>query len=203
MARLIDTRTTPPAGWRYVQPETGCEMTGLSFGDLVETVEKHRRYKETGDASREAIVTDIERQMCTALEPRFCRAEPGEDYRPVVDEPGGLTIAKVTAASLAMMQFLKGGGVVVAKEESERRAAICRGCRFNRNADGCGACNVLYSLVEAIVPHGRREPGLKTCAACGCLLKVKVLMPTVVIEAGNAARAIEYPAHCWQKSPSA
>jgi hypothetical protein len=198
MARLTDTRTGPPGGWRYVQPETGAEIIAPSYPALMERVIEHRRYKRIGSVDLTTVTAEVERQICSGVEARFCRAEDGEDYQPTVDVPGGLTISKVTSASAAFIEFLKGGFELVAKAESERRAAICRGCRFNRNADGCGACSFLFKAMELAIPTGRLEPGIKACSVCGCALKAKVLMPRAVIEESNQGRDVRYPSHCWQ-----
>lgn len=200
MARLKDTRTGPPGGWRYVQPGTGCEIIGMSFPELVERVIEHRKWKQIeGDNSLEAVALEVERQICSGIEGRFCNAEAGENYRPIPDHPGSLSVAKVTSASMAFLAFLKGGAELVSPAESAARAAVCRGCRFNRNADGCGACSALFMLMETAIPKARLEHGLKACGACGCALKAKVLMPAAVIAESNRGREITYPAHCWQK----
>lgn len=199
MARLTDNRTSPPGGWRYVQPETGAEIIASSLPELIERVQAHRRYKRVGSVVTDDVERDVERQICSRLEPRFCRAEPGEDYRPIPDHPGGLTVSKVTAASIAFVAFVKNGAKLVDKAESEARAAVCRGCTFNRNPDGCGACNTLFSLMEVAIPTARLEPGLKACGACGCALKAKVLMPRAVIDESNRGRGVVYPEHCWQR----
>lgn len=199
MALLVDTLTAPPGGWRYVQPETGCEF---NYGSLVETIERviqHRRYKELTPVDEASVSRDIQRQICSGMEPRFCRAEPGEDYRPTVDLPGTISLKTALAFSAAMFEWVKGGSQLVSKEESERRAAICRGCRFNRHADTCGACAAFYAAVGAVVPKARAEAGLKICGACGCSLQAKVLLPKAAIDASNAGRGIIYPAHCWQR----
>lgn len=200
MARLVDIRTGPPGGWRYVQPETGAELFAFSFPELLERVIDHRRYKKVGTLDPNELAAEVERQICSGLEPRFCLAEPGEDFRPIPDHPGGLTVSKVTSASIAFVAFVKGEAAIVEKAESEARAATCRGCRFNRNPDGCGACSALFALLGVAIPKGRAEPGLKACGACGCDLKLKVLMPAAVIEASNKGRGVEYPEHCWQRA---
>lgn len=199
MARLTDTRTAPPGGWRYVQPETGADISAMSLPELVERVQQHRRYMRVGSVELSDLIGDIERQLCGKLEPRFCRAEPGEVHEPIVDLPGGLTASRVAAGTIAFVAFLKGGGKIVDKAESGGRAKICRGCPYNRNADGCGACNVLYSAIEAGIPKDRREPDIRSCAVCGCALKAKVLMPREVLNA-SIRPGTRFPAHCWAKA---
>lgn len=198
MARMIDTRTAPPGGWRYVQPETGAELIAPSYPELLERVASHRGYKGVGSLVLLEMAADVERQICSGIEGRFCRAEEGEDHNPIPDHHGGLTVSKIVAASIAFVAFVKSGAKFVDKATSGSRAAICRGCRFNRTPDGCGSCNALFKVIEAAIPKDRLEPGIKACVACGCALRAKVLMPAEVIEASNAGKDVRYPAHCWQ-----
>jgi hypothetical protein len=136
--------------------------------------------------------------LCNGLEPRFCTAEPNEDYRPVEDRTLGLTEEKARALSNTVLSFLAGEDEVVDPVESKRRAAICRGCQFNKQARGC-TCSAFHKLVAALVPKKRVEPGLEMCAACGCTLRAKILLPMSAIRAGNEGRNINFPDYCWQK----
>lgn len=193
MARLKHYSITPPGGWRYVQPETGVRFASDNFRSLCEEVERHRAYK---GLPRETLAADIERQLCTALDLEWCRTEPGEQHRPVRDLTYELTPALALNAMRAVTQFLKEGGVPVAKEEAERRAAICRGCPFNQPAKFC-SCSAVYTTIEALIPRDRREPGLSVCTACGCSLVAKVNLPASAIAASLPADLV-LPQWCWQ-----
>jgi hypothetical protein len=198
VARLNDTRTEPPGGWRYVQSETGCAIEAGSFPELLEKLAIHRKYKSVGSTDPAEMAVEIENQLCQGLDPRFCRAEEGETYLPTVDQTRSLTSTKATAFSKSVFVFLAGDDPIVSKEVSESRAAICRGCQFNRSAASC-ACSAFNKLISALVPKKRVEPGVDMCAACGCSLRAKLLLPDAVVQAGNEGRDIRFPSHCWQK----
>jgi len=182
-----------------VQPETGCRIESLSFVELVERVAQHRAFTGTEPKESNLIALDVERQLCSRLEARFCTAEPGEHYVPIVDLPSSLTSKRVLAGTAALLEFLRSGGETVAKPVAEARAKICRGCPYNRVAEGCGVCTSLYAMIGKLVPRTRQEPGLLACGICGCALTAKVLMPENVLRASN--HDLTYPAYCWQPPP--
>lgn len=194
MATLRHFSITPPGGWRYVQPETAQRFSADNFRSLCEDVARHRAYKNLPLAT---IATDIERQLCAALDLEWCRPEPGETHRPVRDLTYELTPALALNAMRAVTQFLKTGGHPVPRETAERRAAICRGCPFNQPAKFC-ACSSVYTAVESLIPRDRRPPGLDVCTACGCSLAAKVNLPASAIAASLPAD-LTLPQWCWQE----
>lgn len=83
MSLLRDTRTAPPGGWRYTQPETGLTMDGLSLSELVVKVIRHRSYKGISPMDADDVSEEIQRQICERLMEtkdgkQFCRPEPGD-----------------------------------------------------------------------------------------------------------------------------
>lgn len=78
MPFLKDTRTAPPGGWRYTQPETGLEMRENSLGELVATVIRHRSYKGISPLGADEVSAEIQRQLCSNLPGDFSRPEQGE-----------------------------------------------------------------------------------------------------------------------------
>lgn len=78
MSLLKDTRTAPPGGWRYTQPETGLEMRENSLGELVATVIRHRAYKGISPLGADEVSAEIQRQICSKLPGEFSRPEQGE-----------------------------------------------------------------------------------------------------------------------------
>lgn len=86
---------------------------------------------------------------------------------------------------------MKAGFRFVPEEEAERRAAICAACPLNVQVQGCMGCSGVSALVKMI--RRDRRTGVDG-NACGCELKVKVLVPSEVVD----NRGVDYPAWCWQ-----
>ncbi len=78
MPLLKDTRTTPPGGWRYTQPETALEMRGNSLPELIGTVTAHRKYKGLERTFDYEVSIDIQRQICAALPGDFAHPETSD-----------------------------------------------------------------------------------------------------------------------------
>jgi hypothetical protein len=101
--------------------------------------------------------------------------------------------------SKVALEFIRGGGAMVAKEEAKLRADICRDCPLNLPAAGC-KCGTFYKMIAAVIPEDRKFPGLNVCGACSCSCVAKVNVPMEVLKADT--RPIEYPAFCWMNNPS-
>lgn len=194
MALIKGFRDVPPGGWRYVQPETGVRFYSDTFEELFSQVRVHRAYK---GFPTDTLSEDIQRQLCTGLTPEHCKAEEGEDYRPVVDVTSSLTTEMALSVSKAIVAFLATGGEFVDKGEAERRAAICRGCPFNKPAKLC-SCSFAYKAIESLIPADRRHPGISVCMVCGCSLQAKANLPLSVIAASLPA-GMQLPSWCWQQ----
>jgi hypothetical protein len=158
--------------------------------ELVEVVLQHRQWRSLARATYEEVRLDIERQICEGMPPGFCHAEKGEEYQPFEDKARGITLESLLDASAAAIRFIKSGGQMVSREESQRRAEICRGCRFNRPSP-CAVCTPAFKAIEGLIPRDRMEPGLSACGICGCSLAAKVLLPL-------HPDGLRYPPICWQ-----
>lgn len=195
MALLRNPRETPPDGFRYVQMETQTRFTGETLGELADMVIAHRAYKGVGSLDKQTVEVEIQRQICEGAFPHVCAGENGETYQPLIDRSRSLDPDMIVGATEAAFRFIGSGGAVVDKAESERRAAICRGCQFNR-ASVC-VCTPLHKALDALVPAKRREPGLAICGICGCSLLAKVLLPLSTILSENST--LRTPSYCWIK----
>jgi hypothetical protein len=198
MARIKSFRDVPPGGWRYTQPETAVHFFAYSYDELLTKVKEHREYK---GFPVDTLAQDIERQLCLQLDTDRCKAEPGEDYRPVDDLTQRLTTAMVVSLNKALVAFVAGGAKFVELAEANERAAACRGCPFNKPASAC-SCHAAYRLIEAAIPKERRQPGISVCMACGCSLQAKVNLPLDVVAAALDPN-IHLPEWCWQKKAQA
>jgi len=195
MARIKHFRIGPPGGWRYVEPSTGLRFSSDTYEDLTSQVRVHREYK---GIPLEGLARDIETQMCSGLSEEWCQPEPGEDYLPVRDLTSELTTGMALSLGKAVAAFVASGAAFVPKAQAESRAAICRGCPFNKPSKLC-SCSAVYSVVEALIPKDRRETGVSVCMACGCSLQAKVNLPDATIAASLAA-GLTLPPWCWQEA---
>lgn len=198
MALIKSFRDVPPGGWRYVQPETGVRFECDTFEGLVAMVRPHRDYKGIG---HDTLSQDIQRQICAGLSTSWCQTEPGEDYRPVEDLTSRLTTGMALSLGKAVVGALAevaaGRTPLCSLEEARARAAVCRGCPFNKPASLC-SCSAVYKAIEASIPKDRRHPGISVCMACGCSLQAKTNLPLEVVNASNSLEVV-FPSWCWQR----
>lgn len=197
MALLKFPHTTPPDGFIYTQPETGTRIEGDTLAECIERVVAHREWKGLERADKGLASQDIQRQICMGMPKGVCQAEPGEDYQPFKDNSRDFTAASVMAASETLIRHVINGGELVSVEESERRASICRGCRFNRNSPSW-VCAKICATLDKLVPKGREQPGLQICGICSCSTKLKTLIPLAVLLPANERRGLIFPSYCWQ-----
>lgn len=196
MPRLCRPNEEPPDGWIYTQPDTGGRWNGESLHKLVEMVREHRVWKNLDRQDYESVRLDIERQICSGMPEGLCAGEPGEKYQPIDDKMRTISMEQVMEFSMASFRFVESGGELVDKAESVRRAAICRGCRFNRPSP-CIVCTPVFKLMDAFIPESRKEPGLSACGVCGCSIRAKILLPMKTILTADAEKRLRYPPHCW------
>ena len=199
MALIRSFRDVPPGGWRYVQPETGVHFSSDTFDGLVAKVRPHREYK---GLSTETLEVDVQRQLCAGLSESECRPETGEDYRPVRDLTAKLTtqmaLGLTKAVTASLLEVAAGRAALASLQEAQARAAICRGCPFNKPASLC-SCSAVYRAIEAAIPRDRIVAGVSVCMACGCSLQAKVNLPLSVVQASNSPEST-FPSWCWQAS---
>jgi len=195
MATLNHPNQAPPDGWFYVC-STGKRIDAWDLTELTELVAAHYEWKGVPYGSKDNLKLEIQRQICSAMPKGICQAEPGEDYQPFNDQARDFTREQIMSASAATLEWLK-SGILEEKQESERRAAICRACRFNRPSPSW-VCTALCATLEALVPAGRRENGLSICGICSCSNSAKVIAPINVIKSSNEGRNLRFPEYCWQ-----
>jgi len=93
----------------------------------------------------------------------------------------------------------RGQDPFVPPAESERRATICSGCRFN-DMSVCKTCDGLKGFARKLLGLNKktsRDEGLGVCYYCGCMVSVKVHIKREILD--KSQRSVEYPAHCWLK----
>lgn len=200
MALLRFKNQAPNRGFTFMQGETRLWLEGKSLGELVKKVKDHRQHKGLHPQDEASIQLEVERQICARLGTNDCIAEgPDDDWAPVPVDSNVMNVDKILSFSRSALEWIKGGGQLVAIEEAERRASICRGCPSNVDSGhGCFNC-AMTKIISLAVPASRRLPDLKICGHCGCDLQSKVNMPDSVIVASDVGRNITFPTFCWQR----
>lgn len=198
MAKLSRPNEEPPDGFIYTQPETGGRWQAETLHKLTEMVREHRVWKNLQPDDYDTVRLEIERQICSGMPQGICAGEPGEKYVPFDDQMRSLSMDSLLEFSMASFRFIESGGEIVDKAEASRRAAICRGCRFNRPSP-CVVCTPVFKLMDAFIPSGRVEAGLSACGICGCSLRAKVLLPLHTIRDADQAKHFRFPSYCWIK----
>lgn len=186
----------PPGGWRYIQPETGHAMVGITFRTLLNKVGDHRANMK--------IVS--ERNMAAEVEDAICQALSPED-QVAWCETGMRTLKSISWTEVAAFlktaaAWVSGGQQLVTPQEAERRATICAGCPLNVGLHGCGMCRrALQEVREKILNRGTsKDSVLEACGVCGCDNKTQVHVPLEVLKRGRAG--LQYPAWCWKVGPA-
>lgn len=200
---LVDRGTVPPGGVSYWQKETRTRLTAPSIWYCAELVIKHRVANELPTSSdREAVMAEIEAQLCQTLPPGICRDPQGVLKMSGKDS----TLETITRGAATLTDwFVFGGRKKVPMEQATERARTCGNCFANKAPQGCTPCNhsFIQGLAAAIVgndstPH---DHALKACAFCGCLLKQKIWLPLdVLLKHTPAEELAEMPAECWMKA---
>jgi hypothetical protein len=196
--KVVNLVDVPKGGWRYAVLDTNTVIQAGSIRELKARVKQHMAANNLdipGD-----IDAEVEDGACLNLEAHrghWCR-ERGND--PLTS----MSTQRPKWRASEVMRFLKTiwnwgtaeGFNFVPMEEAERRAAICAKCPMNTRVSGCLGCTGVAALIRRIQGDHKtsQDPKLNACNVCGCELKVKVLVPTEVID----NRGLEYPEWCWQ-----
>lgn len=195
--QLLSYREVPPGYYRYVPPETGVEITAWDADAWV------RKAREHLQANNIPVPIDLQAQMedqlCQVLPPGWCQFD--DPSRPRVDTR--LSWGDVEAASSTFGGWVSEGRPLVEQTEAERRAKICANCYLNTRATGCGmSCRALLRTLFGLLTSRKTsvDDRLQSCAACKCLLRLKVHFPLTLIEQHDK-RDLQMllPNWCWLK----
>lgn len=196
---VVNTVDVPRGGWKFAVLDTNTVINAGSIQALKRDVKRHMA------ANRLEIPEDIDQEIedcaCQNLESHrehWCQ----ERHSPVDSHA-----ERPRWRAAEVLRFLKtvwnwgtmDGFKFVPMEEAERRAKICVTCPKNVTVSGCLGCTGVAALVRKIRGDHKTsvDHKLNACNACGCELKVKVLVPSEVID----NRGLAYPSWCWQAQP--
>lgn len=187
--QLRDPSSVPGRQWEALIPATNARLFAPSRNELVPLVKKH--LAANGLPPMESF-DDIDQFICAALTPtqrgRRCYVvpEPEENVRSVP--------TTFSAVANFITHVVKSGWKYVSQDQANARAEVCAMCPANVPSFGCGACESAALalqgasdlLAEKTTPFDQM---IKSCAVCGCSLRLKVWLET---EQDN-----KFPAHCW------
>ncbi len=201
--RLVERSLGPPGGWKYTQIESGVAFRAITFSQLLEMVQKHRRgnqYDTTPGWEERFEAEFCEQNQLVGTQWCPCNSDVEKPARRVGVEDVRRFL-NTTAKALAA-----GGDIFVDQAEAERRAGICvsgpdgKGCINNAIVPACYGCNGIRNLVTKV--RGSRttaqDSSLRQCMVCGCENKVKVWLKESVMD----NTGLEFPDHCWLKTTS-
>lgn len=186
---------SPPGGWVFRVMETGFTVQARSIVTLRNNVMAHLR----ANGIRKGKEWDFEDELCkqNQIGDPFCIPAPA------VIPPGAekLTVSHIERFVKTMWRVVKSGFALVDAEEANRRAAICAQCPLNVDVGFCEGCRGVLKRVADTVGD-RSTPldnSLRNCAACGCVLRLKVWVPTKVLDQVEANDLPPYTQECWRR----
>lgn len=214
----------PPAGWIYVQPQTGWQSQGQqSFTGLVNSLIAHR-LANPGLVKKHNWATDFESvaNEVDAYNDARCRAHGWLNYvtgdqtvpfpvapRPFSPRRGvvvGTTLKHVSAGVKTLLDWLGSGGRPVEQALAEKRATVCMTCPQNGTGGlehyftvpASQAIKLQLEIKNDLKLATSHDAILNVCEACSCPLKLKVWCPLdhILKEMDEATKAKLDP-RCW------
>lgn len=176
--------------------ETGTAFNSPDPSALADMVRKHM--EANGVVPRPDFGAWFEDELCSqsGLGEPWCGPPRGggKPNRP------GVTMEKVARFINTIRYLAKDGFRAVPMEEAERRARTCATCPLNQNFSACPKCRAIFALAKRMIRKRRTavNDSLHVCAACGCFLQLKVLVPNEVLDAAESGKRPAYHARCWR-----
>jgi hypothetical protein len=189
--------TQPPGGWTMTVPQTGFTLRAASAHSLARKVMTHMR------ANSLEIPPDfddwVRNEICTQMyvgEP-FCGP-------PVPRRTGVmpfLTRGKASRFLKTMMAVVRERRFVP-RAEAERRMSVCMACPLATSLGGCLGCDSAFIKVARMMKNNpvKAGPGKEFCAACGCLVEVKVWIDNGTLDGAEKGDKPPYDTGCWRLS---
>jgi hypothetical protein len=189
---------TPPDGFRFTHPETSHRSEAMDWFTWQDRIRAHRKANDLPPIS-ETVADD---QLCQQLPPEWC--SHAENNRKWVNTR--LSLGDIVNGFVAYVKLAIRGFETVSQAEADRRARICAGCFLNVNAQGCGACGQMATLITGDIAKKKTafDDALKACAACLCPNKSTVHFPLSILEEAdpNDEKQPLFADFCWRKKTS-
>jgi hypothetical protein len=194
--KFTDPSTCPPGGYVGEVPETGFKVQTWTWRSLLEKLHAHR--VANGIPIKPGWEIAAEDFACRGMPPGVCHET---DPRFGWLSGAAMRFEAVLEGTRILGSWMASGRPMVSQEQADARSAVCAGCTHNVDPAGCQTCAwpALTNLVAGILGKhtSRHHENLKSCASCGCNLKVKVWVPLEHLKA--SFKYGELPAWCWIK----
>lgn len=220
---------TPPQGWFYRQPETGWTTPtpiGSTFSQTVALIIAMRKKnpaitaKHNLATNTEAVESELEKYTRKRLglpevsQVPFSESRSQSAQGAVAVAAGGSLAGLKRAASgtAVVIDWLGAGGIPVAQELAEKRAATCVACTYNQPGDWyvTAPAELLKKSVETwksvtgktdVKFETVQGDKLKSCQVCRCLMALKVFVGLDHILSKTKPDVMaELPEWCWVKN---
>ena len=195
MKKFIDKTTTPPGGFRYVQPESGFEFRSITAASIFRSIRDHRA--ANGYDLTPGWEDRVEDEMCASMPAGVCAHK--EETPAAVGR--SITVSDVVNFLKTLAYWTRDSREFVPQEEAERRAKICVDCPFNVKPANCTPCAGLAKRIASLL--GARttshDAGLQSCAVCGCS-SAQVHFPLEVLHKFLPEEInLKLPTWCWKR----
>lgn len=213
----------PPAGFQFLQPETGWEAPfNQSFDVTVKAIMAHRKANPAlAKRSNWALDYNSIANELDAFNDARCRAHgwlhfvsqeasPVPFWQPHSEKQGPAVGAggrsRIVAGVRTLLDWLGSGGRPVNRELAEKRAEVCSGCPMNGKGDWTRFFTVPASQKIKTQLEIKNELKLETpsdeklgvCEACLCPLKLKVWTPIKhILKEMDEATTSKLDGRCW------
>jgi len=211
MPHLRSRDNHPPGGFKFTQPQTNWSAPAWqSFAATVSAVVSHRN-GNPAITIQHALATDYDMvaNEVDAYNAAVAKANgwtdfyaeddapvpfPPRPYQPVVGVADHLRRAAIGVG--AMKDWLGEGMVPVDRTRAENRAIICADCPQNADPDWLqkaeeGIARVTKGLIESknkMQLVTGQDAKLHTCQACDCYLRLKIWVPTDIVQAKTSEK---------------
>lgn len=189
-----------PDGWHKPEKDRlGRDMPhpirAMTYRDLIDAVTKFRADNviPIGD-----VKADVDEYICSNF-PHMCHKSKAE-IRVSVDIPKTHLRTVTDRMIQTMDDQIKDHSVedLELKQEAQRRAEICRRCRFNvRWNTGCGSCREAVNRMSMILRSGNSVPHERDLHACQILAHEN--HSAVWLKLDKIKHRPDLPGFCWAR----
>lgn len=225
MLHLKNRNESIPGGFQWIQAETGYEApANLSFRKVVDGVVGHRvgnswlAKKHSWNTDWNSVADEVEHANALRMQSNlkwhhFLGADDGgASFSSPFQFPSGsvragvAAVKRVAAGVGVLLNWLGSGGRAAPKELAEKRAEICSSCPQNKDGDWAATftapvaemLKLQLGIKNDLKLSTSKDAQLHTCAACSCILSLKVFTPLQhILDNTDEATKQRLDPRCW------